>query len=319
MATTWYAFFDSTPEDPRMILAEDWARHNRSLFTDGVRNGGECLEVVPGGGLSVNVKPGIATIQGYLFRADADDEGECVNVKIPTANPYSPRVDRIVIRLDRRIERREIVLTYKMGTAGATPAPPELERNENIWELSLAKVNVGANQTGIVSADIVDERFDTELCGLMNTLLKLDSSSWQTLVNNSIDSLMLKWDTLAGQKLLNIEQACAAEQLVLEGVKGDFEQWFSTVRLAIGLAAQFDFDNNSTRPTTTVTTTATGNIIITEIRNNTTNEMVAKRTVTFESNGLIITNEKVYSGLDIVRDVTITTSFSQGGVTEVVV
>jgi|GEM_PF-1371895 len=319
MAKTWYAFFDSTPEDPRMVLAEDWARHNRSLFTDGIRNGGDCLEVVSCDGLSVDVKPGIAVVQGYLLRIDADDDGDRVNVRLPVANPYSPRIDRIVIRLDRRIERREIKIDYKMGVAAASPVPPELERNENVWELSLAKVKIGANQTGIIASDITDERFDANLCGLINTLLRLDSSSWQTAVDNNITAQTEKWNTLLTQKFQGFDVSYAGKQQEIENIKQEFAQWFNAAKLEIGLAAQFDFENMSARPTTTVTTTATGNTIVTDIKNSSNNQLVAKKTVVFNANGTVATNEKVYSGANIVRDVTITTSFGQGVITEVVV
>jgi len=317
MANTWYAFFDSTPDDPRLILAEDWAKYNRSLFTDGIRNGGDCFLVKPSSGLSVDVKAGLAVIQGYIFRVDEDAAGDVINVRLPSANPYDARTDRIVLRFDRRIERRQITVTYKMGAAGGSA--PELERDANIWELSLARVNIAANQTGILAADITDERFDADLCGLINTLLRLDTTSWQELVDETINAEIAKFDGAFADWTNRLNGEYASHSASLAAMRNDFQTWFESVKLDLALTVTFDLDNTASRPQTNVVTTIGDGSIATAVTNSATGKVIAERTVNFNGDGTITTNERVYGETSTLRDVTITTSFDADGVTEIVI
>ncbi|MCC8022235.1 MAG: pyocin knob domain-containing protein, partial [Clostridiales bacterium] len=44
--------------------------------------------------------------------------------------------------------------------------PPELERNDDVWELCLAQVRISAGTNAITQADITDTRLDSDLCGV---------------------------------------------------------------------------------------------------------------------------------------------------------
>jgi len=71
---------DSTPEDERLLLAEDWAKYVRSFVSDGVRRDGvgdigTNLHVTADTGMAVKLDVGIASIQGYMFYVEEDAQG----------------------------------------------------------------------------------------------------------------------------------------------------------------------------------------------------------------------------------------------------
>lgn len=158
-----YLPFDYTETDPREYEAAIWAAMQRKLVRDGVCPGFDNeLEVVPSDppALSVVVSTGAGFIKGRFYVNDAPK-----TLTLQPADPNNPRIDRIVLRLDLRPDYRNILAEVKTGTPAASPSPPSLTRDDYIWELSLAQVQVNAGATYITGSDITDERFDDTLCG----------------------------------------------------------------------------------------------------------------------------------------------------------
>ncbi|MDA8228446.1 MAG: hypothetical protein M0T74_12265 [Desulfitobacterium hafniense] len=88
---------------------------------------------------------------------------------LTTANGSNPRIDRIVIRLSQISRRIQIGLDDR--TAAATPEAPALTRTSDIYELGIADVLVPTAATLIVANNITDTRLNTDLCGLVNSLV----------------------------------------------------------------------------------------------------------------------------------------------------
>jgi len=111
-------------------------------------------------GMKVAMNTGEAWILGFWYQNDA-----LLELDIAAADPIDPRIDRIVLQLDTvtDLEIKAVVLT---GTPAPSPSPPALTRNNDVHEISLAQLAVGAGVTSIVNADITDERGDDELCGM---------------------------------------------------------------------------------------------------------------------------------------------------------
>jgi hypothetical protein len=189
MARKWRGHFDSTPDDERLLMAEDWAKFFRDLITTGVRNGGENLQTVAGEHLNVNIKTGMANIEGYILRIEEDENGSLWPLTIAEPHNQYPRIDRVILRLDRSIQTRDITPMILTGAAGSNPNAPELTRNGVVWDISLARINVAANATVIRESEITDERFDESVCGLINSVLGLDSSEWQRQYDEFIASV----------------------------------------------------------------------------------------------------------------------------------
>lgn len=62
-------------------------------------------------------------------------------------------------------------------------------RAGNIYEISLARINVRANATSILDSDIIDERYDSDVCGLINSLIQLDASEFQAQAEIILENL----------------------------------------------------------------------------------------------------------------------------------
>ena len=168
-----YRFFDSIDgKDERVYSADEFAEYFRQLLTSGVLNGDTNLEVQSNASdMTVSIQPGYAWLEGYLYKVDE----EPLPVQVDAADPALSRIDRVVIRLDKRLDHRYVKAFLLKGEPAAEPAPPALTRDENIFEISLAQVQVVAGKSFIDETGITDERFDEDVCGLVNSLIKVDT------------------------------------------------------------------------------------------------------------------------------------------------
>lgn len=138
------------------------------LMLDSIGNGyvrdiGNELEVVAATpyNMTVEVRTGRGYIQGYSF----DVEDTIYSVPIAAADPDNPRIDRIVARLSVT-QNRNITLIDLQGVPSASPEPPELTRDTETYDISLAQVLVEAGASSVPSANIADERLNFSVCGI---------------------------------------------------------------------------------------------------------------------------------------------------------
>lgn len=144
----------------RAITAQDERDFNKMCWGNGVFiNPIDGLMVTAHGGMTVNVKPGGAIIEGAVFK-------ESNNRQI-TLSPASslPRIDRIVLRFDTAEDRRDIDIYLKEGVAATNPVAQDLIRESNYYELAIADIVIPARVTSIESVNIYDTRMDSNLCG----------------------------------------------------------------------------------------------------------------------------------------------------------
>lgn len=187
MAREVSGFFDSVSRD-RVYQADRFAKRFRLVMSDGILNGGNNLRVTaPGTGMQVEVDFGAGMVRGYDYFLEDDDTGKLV-LQLAEADAQK-RIDRIVLRMDTGTSKREIYADVVKGTPGASPTPPALVREGNIYELSLARVAVDSSTMVIMQGDITDERYNAEVCGLINSLIALDASDFQDQAQEIIDGL----------------------------------------------------------------------------------------------------------------------------------
>jgi hypothetical protein len=99
------------------------------------------VKVVAGfAGLTVDVEPGQAMVQGHFYI-----NTEAKTLTLATADSVNDRIDTIVLRLDDIAN--EIVAVAKTGTPAVNPVPPTLTQTEpyGVYEFPLANVLVEAN------------------------------------------------------------------------------------------------------------------------------------------------------------------------------
>src|SRR5690606_11179283 len=176
-----YKFFNSAPGDPREYFASDFANYFSSVLSAGLlldENEEYGLQVTHESGLQTVVSPGKALIKGYSYENTTP-----LTLTHDLPEMTFDRIDRIVLRLDLRNQHRYIRLFVKAGEASENPEPPELQRDEIIYELSLAQVRLRANTASIDPADITDERALEDVCGIAQSLITVPTSVFQQQFN----------------------------------------------------------------------------------------------------------------------------------------
>jgi hypothetical protein len=109
------------------------------------------------------------------------------------ADAFQDRIDRIVIRLD--MLSRNILSIIKEGTKSDNPIPPELERTDTVYEISLAQVRIIAGKSYIEQSQIVDERLDEQLCGFVSSLITIPTNDmWDDWLNEKTN-ISNEWNT----------------------------------------------------------------------------------------------------------------------------
>lgn len=172
-------------EPDREYLAEVFRKYFAKFLSNGVyyghyKNYGEnSMKVLVDVGLSVKVKKGAGLIQGADFENEDD---RLLTFERPASGN---RVDRIVVQFNASLNERKTKLIIKQGN-GTTPA--ELTRTENIYEICIAEVTVKST-SNITAEDIVDKRTDTELCGIVDSLISIDGEEIYQNFQNYIDSV----------------------------------------------------------------------------------------------------------------------------------
>lgn len=154
------------------VIESQWAEMARLWLSTGVFNSGRAhidlnkFEVFgDNSGLQVKVKSGTAWIEGFYVTSGAEEI-----VTLSTADATNPRIDRIILKLDRGANT--ITLTKLTGTPAGSPSAPALTQNSTIWEISLAQVMVAATDTLIAAGDVTDERnYCTNLLADLSNIL----------------------------------------------------------------------------------------------------------------------------------------------------
>lgn len=153
----------------RTYKAEDFAAYFGTVLTSGIfPSPSTNLQVVASSDMTVTVKSGDAFINGYMYH-NTDD----LILELNTADGVLKRIDLVVVRLDH--VNREIKCHIKTGTFGSSPVKPSLTRNEEVYELCLAEINIGNGIISINQDSIIDTRYNSLVCGIVNSLIEIDT------------------------------------------------------------------------------------------------------------------------------------------------
>lgn len=108
------------------------------------------LTIIAPGGMQVQVWPGEAMIQGFLYKNDANK-----NLSIASNASGSTRIDLVVIRLNRTANT--CVAAIVQGIAGAG-APALTQIVGGTWEFQIASVSIASGTAAITTGMITDTR-----------------------------------------------------------------------------------------------------------------------------------------------------------------
>lgn len=164
-------FFDTTADDPREYPAREFAEYFSRFVGNGIFGGGEKLKVTASGkDMNVSVNLGYGWISGYMYAVY--DTPLVLPIEQATTQD---RIDRIVLRLDVSTPVRAIRAIVLQGLPAATPQAPAIVRSGDIYDLSLAQVLVKANTSTVQPHQVIDERLNTQVCGIVTA-----SAQWPT-------------------------------------------------------------------------------------------------------------------------------------------
>ena len=150
-------FYDSVSGD-RLYSAEQMNNPYKRIVSDGVFAAADGtpstdLQVFSAGGMSISVYPGNAIVGGKWI--DSDDT---IALTVPSNGAANPRIDSIIVRVDKNLSVRAASVIYRTGTAAADPEPPALVTTAGITEYRVANITVAAGASAITQANIEDRR-----------------------------------------------------------------------------------------------------------------------------------------------------------------
>ncbi|WP_433322294.1 structural protein [Weissella tructae] len=186
----------------------DFAYFFENLFTNGVfMTVGKALQVTAmrTPSMRVAIQAGAANINGRQFMNTAE---EFLDADI--ASKTQSRMDSVVLQLD--LQNRLIQFVYKANTVNVV-------RNEHIWELQLATINVPQNASAITPAMIQDTRSDESVCGYASPFEKVDVSGLEEQYRDMLQGI---FDQAQEDATVNKK----AQEEAIRHNQSSFQEWF---------------------------------------------------------------------------------------------
>lgn len=204
------SFFTSLNGD-RKYKSSDFAEYFSTFIGNGVfPNPSTNLLVTANGDMTINLSPGFAWINGYMYH-NTDN----LTLTVEHADSALKRIDRVVLRCD--FINREIRAYVKKGIFASNPIAPDLERGVNAYELSISDVLVENGVISIQQSKITDTRLDESVCGIVTqTVKEIETSELYRKLQGYIDE--------RGQDVKGWMETATTQWEV------DFNTWFETIK-----------------------------------------------------------------------------------------
>lgn len=172
MAEQYHGFWDGGA----LYGQAEFNRYFDRIYESGVgvrSNGTMEYEVIKASATSLTIAgDSFAIVRGfYLYTPTAK------TLNVTAGN----RKDRVVIKMDKT--KRTVTLYLKQGTAASAPS---LQRDDYIWEISLAQITV--NTSGIVS--VTNERTDKTLCGAIRPKNLSEFNDWMETLKSTANVML---------------------------------------------------------------------------------------------------------------------------------
>lgn len=201
-------FFNSNSSD-RKYSADSFEEWMKPFFVSGVFVGELEVTALSTPGMSVQVAPGYANLDGKVAKFASTS-----TLTISTASGVYDRIDTIVLRRDNT--NRQISLEVVTGTASSSPEPTAPVRSSTIYELVLAQILVGTGVTAITQGDITDTRVDPDVCGIVCAAVQTPDFS------NLYDQFTYQFNTWFDHMKDQLDEDAAGHlQLEIDGITGD--------------------------------------------------------------------------------------------------
>lgn len=180
-------FFNSVNHD-RTYDADTFGSMFDGVINDGVfRTWGDGMVVTAVGGMTVAVGTGRAWFNHTWTAVTADER-----LTLAASSPSMPRIDAVVLRVDKSTLVRQNRIYIKQGQASGSPSRPQLENTSTVREYVLADIRINNDATAISQSNITNQiGRDTPFAELVNNtfdsanLIKQWESQFQDFIRNS--------------------------------------------------------------------------------------------------------------------------------------
>lgn len=152
------------PLDGILYSAADAELYN-STRTSGVYALEENLDFSITGAREITISPGMAWIKNDEFAGKAVAVKDPVVVQFDEPNSVLDRIDRIVLRFSLAENGSSVVISK--GAEASTPVAPARATSPDLYELVLYDVSIPHGMVELSESNVVDQRANPELCGLM--------------------------------------------------------------------------------------------------------------------------------------------------------
>ena len=208
--------FTSVNQD-RLYTSEFFRDYFASFIGNGVfPNPSDNLQVMVDSDLDIVVKKGKAWIDGAIHLGDDDQ-----TLTLDPGDNLLPRIDKIVLKMN--LLTRTITKEIKKGTPATNPVAPNLQRDNDIYELGLANVRVNVGATNIAQSDITDLRLNSNECGIVKgTIEEIDTTTlfnqYQNWIEQKKAEFNSEWDNWYDTTTTQLEADFMAWVSMLEDV-----------------------------------------------------------------------------------------------------
>lgn len=184
-------FFDAINYD-RTYTADDMNKPYSRIVADGVfaTNQGtpstDLQTVSTGNGMQITVQAGQGIFAGKWFENQSS-----IIITVPNNTAINPRVDSVIVQIDKRVSGRVGNIVYRTGTPGPNAAVPPINQVANVIEYRLANIYVASGANTIDNDAITDLRGSSSCPWVTGLIQQVDTSAlwqqFQTAYQNQYD------------------------------------------------------------------------------------------------------------------------------------
>lgn len=170
-------FFDAVQYD-RTYSADDMNKPYSRIVADGVfatpeGTPSDDLQVISAGtGMNITVQSG----QG-IFAKKWFENPSGIAITVPNNTSLYPRIDSVIVQIDKRISGRVGNIVYRTGTPAVDPVAPDINSVSNVAEYRIANVTVEAGATSIGQEVIEDLRGSSACPWVAGLIEQVDTST----------------------------------------------------------------------------------------------------------------------------------------------
>lgn len=175
----------------------DYMAEDAELFhctrTSGVYARESFFATVSGIDNNITIGKGIAWIKNGEFSGKVTAQKDSETLDLGLADASYPRIDAVVLQFNAN--SNAVSLVVKNGTAKTNPAPPEIVRNANVYELHLYHILRPAGAVSVTASNVTDLRMNAEYCGLMaDSVTEIDTTAINAQATALIQRLKTELD-----------------------------------------------------------------------------------------------------------------------------